>query len=424
MLAPSPYAIAAERLTGSRTLTWRSVARREQLPPDGDWRTWLILAGRGWGKSRTGAETLKTWAAAGKARRIALVAQTAADVRDVSIDALLTRIEGFDRYQKPILGREPDMHYEPSKRRLTFPDGAVATTFSAEDPDSLRGYQVDTAWLDELAAWRFPDSYDQLQYGLRMGWARQIVTTTPRPIPLLRTLMAEATTETTRGRTMDNAANLAESTIAYLVSKYAGTRLGRQELDGELIEDQEGALWKRAMIDLLRVSSVPALERIVVGVDPAATSNADSDETGIVVDGLAQGHGFTLDDASLRGTPHDWATAAIAAFHKWKANLIVAEANNGGEMVSHVIHTIDPNVPVKLVHAAQGKQTRAEPVSALYEQGRWHHVGFFAALEDQQCQWDPRTDRYSPDRLDAHVWAAWELTMGNAWSSDVVSAIA
>jgi predicted phage terminase large subunit-like protein len=392
----------------------------------------LILAGRGWGKSRTGAETINTWAEDGKASRIYIAAQTTADARDISVEALRTRITGFDDAGKPRLGLRPGITYEPSKRLVTWANGASGITFSAEDPDSFRGYQGDTAWLDEVAAWRYPESYDQLQYGLRIGWARQIVTTTPRPVRVMRELLADATTIVTRGRTLDNAANLSPAALAYLLSRYQGTRLGRQELDAEVLDDVPGALWTRAIILhgpapwIMRqgVAEVD-LARVVVAVDPAITSGDDSDETGIVVAGVGHdSRGYVLSDLSTRMSPIEWARRAIAAYHEHKADRIIAEANQGGDMVSTVIRTVDPTVPVTLVHASRGKRTRAEPVAALYEQGKVTHCSPFPDLEDQLCSYTGEPGEASPDRLDALVWALSGLMLGEVASGSDFSMVA
>ena len=397
-------ALAAVRLKHKRQSAWQGIARPEQKPPDGDWRTWLILAGRGWGKTRTGAETVAQFIRDGSATRVGVVAQTAADARDVSVRALVAA--------------SPGAVWEPSKRLVTFPNGATAITFSAEDPDSLRGYEFDLAWSDELAAWRFPEAWDQLQYGLRVGRARQIVTTTPRPVRVIRALLDDPSCTVTRGRTLDNEANLSAEALAYLLRKYAGTRLGRQELDAEILDDVPGALWQRSMFDARR--SARDMSRVVVAIDPAATSNEDSDETGIVVAGLGiDGFGYVLADRSCRASPADWASRAIAAFREFKADRIVAEDNNGGEMVELTLRTVDSGVPIKRVHASRGKHTRAEPVASLYEQGRVFQPEPMPDLEDQLCSWTP-DDVDSPDRLDALVWALTELMVkdpGNPWSS-------
>lgn len=378
-------------------------ARPDQLAPAGDWSTWLVLAGRGWGKSRTGAEWVRRQALSGAASRIALVARTAADVRDVVVEGESGILAISPKRERPT--------WEPSRRRLTWPNGAIATTYSADEPDQLRGPQHDAGWLDELAAWRYPEAYDQLRFGLRLGaHPRVVVTTTPRPTPIIRALLASPDTIVTRGRTIDNRANLAGSFLAEVSARYAGTRLGRQELDGEILDDAPGALWHRHLIDAARVDRAPDLRRVVVAIDPAVTSGGGSDETGIVVAGLGyDGRGYVLDDATARLSPDAWARKAVALYRSHKADRIVAEVNNGGEMVEHTLRTVDRSIPFRAVHASRGKAVRAEPVAALYEQGRVSHVGALAALEDQLCTWDPAESRTSPDRLDALVWALTEL---------------
>lgn len=347
---------------------------------------------------------------AGTARRVALVAETAADARDVLVEG-----------ESGILAVHPPAYrplYEPSKRRLTWPNGARATLYNAVEPDQLRGPQHDLAWADELAKWRYVQAtWDQLQFGLRLGARpRQCVTTTPRPLKILTTLIEDPDTVITRGTSYDNRANLAPAFIARIVRRYEGTRLGRQELNGKLLEDLPGALWTRARLDELRCAQAPDLKRIVVAVDPAAGSGDTADETGIVVAGLgADGHGYVLEDASLRGTPMAWGRAAVAAYRRWRADRIVGEVNNGGEMIEHVIRTVDPTASYKAVRASRGKIVRAEPVAALDEQGRVHHVGAFPALEDQMCALSSDYARagagFSPDRADARVWAITELML-------------
>jgi phage terminase large subunit-like protein len=386
---------------------WSFWARDNQLTPDGQWLVWLLLAGRGFGKTRTGAEWVRAEVEAGRRHSLALVAPTAADVRDVMIEGE----SGLLRISPPWCKPE----YQPSKRRVVWPNGATATTYSAEDPDQLRGPNIDGAWCDELAAWKYAqEAWDMLMFTLRAGDdPRAVVTTTPRPTKIVRDLVASPLTYITRGRTYDNAANLARSFMQQIVARYAGTRLGRQELDAEILDDTPGALWKReAMIEALRVVKAPDLVRIVVGVDPAITANEGSDETGIIGAGVgAEGQGYVLEDASIRGTPLQWASAAVTLYHKLRADRIIAEANQGGQMVEYTIHTIDPHVPVKLVHASRGKLTRAEPVAAIYEQAHIHHVGTFPTLEDQLCTWTQGDA--SPDRLDALVWAFTELMVGS-----------
>ncbi len=384
---------------------WDVWGRPDQQAPTGAWRTWLILAGRGWGKSRTGAEWVRAQATSGRASRIALVARTAADVRDVIVEGESGILAISPPHERPT--------WEPSRRRLTWPSGAIATTYSAEEPDQLRGPQHDAAWCDELAAWRYPDAWDQLQMGLRLGAdPRVVVTTTPRPTPLVRALVASGTTVVTRGRTADNARNLAPGVVEALTSRYAGTRLGRQELDGEILDDAPGALWRLAMFDASRVVAAPALRRIVVAIDPAVTSHEGSDETGIVVAGLGHdGRAYVLEDLSGVYPAEQWARRAVEAYRRHRADRVVCEVNNGGDLVASVLRAVDKAVPVTTVRATRGKALRAEPVAALYEQGRVSHVGSLARLEDQCVSWDPAGSDRSPDRLDALVWALTDLVI-------------
>lgn len=385
--------------------TWRVWARPEQLAPDGEWDTFLALAGRGWGKTRSGAEWVLEQERKG-VRRIALVARTSADIRDVMVEGESGILACAHPARRPV--------WNPSKRRLTWPSGTIATTFSAEEPDSLRGPQYEKCWADELAAWSYPtETWDQLQMVLRLGEHPQVfVTTTPRPIPLIRSLVDDPRSIVRRGSTFDNKANLAAGFIRRITAKYEGTRLGRQELYAEILDDNPGALWKRVQIDELRVSKIPNLVRIVVGVDPAVTSEATSDETGIIVAGLgSDGHGYVLDDKTILDTPAAWAKEVVAAYRKWKADRVIAETNNGGDLVESNIRTVDSDVSYRAVHASRGKAIRAEPIAALYEQGRVHHVGSLAKLEDELCDWDPTTSKKSPNRLDALVWALTELML-------------
>jgi phage terminase large subunit-like protein len=384
---------------------WRFWARPNQIAPEGAWHVWLVSAGRGYGKTRTGAEWVNDRAKRNPHERIALIGATAADTRDVMVEGESGILAVSPPWNRP--------HYEPSKRRLTWPNGAMATTYSAEEPDRLRGPQHGAAWADEVAAWAYPETWDQLMFGLRLGTdPRVIATTTPRPTALIRRLMKDPHTVVTRGSTFENAANLAPSFLADVRRKYEGTRLGRQELFAELLDDTPGALWNYAQIDALRVPRAPALRRIVVAIDPAVTANEESDETGIVVAGLGEdGHGYVLQDLSGKFSPDGWARLAVQAYRTYEADRIIAEVNNGGDLVERVIRTVDPHVPYTAVHASRGKRVRAEPVAALDEQGRVHHVGSFAALEDQMCTWDSTTGERSPDRMDARVWAITELML-------------
>jgi len=405
---------------------WQFWARPNQIAPPGDWRCWLVLAGRGFGKTRAGAEWIRAIAcgptplAAGRHARIAIVAETAADARDVLVEG-----------DSGILAVHPPAfrpRYEPSKRRLSWANGAVATLFNAIEPDQLRGPQHDAAWCDELAKWRYArDTWDQLQFGLRLGAHPQaVVTTTPRPIAVLREILAAAETVTTRGATADNAANLAPSFMAAMLGRYAGTRLGRQELEAEMLDDIPGALWTRAMLDRALVRVVPALQRVVVAVDPSGAAgpdgddptggNAAGDEIGIVVAGLGvDGRGYVLADRSCRLSPDGWARRAVEAYAEFGADRIVAERNFGGAMVEAVIRARDRNVAFRAVTASRGKTARAEPVAALYEQGRVGHVGAHVNLEEQLLAMTPTgyLGRGSPDRADALVWALSELMLGD-----------
>ncbi|MDR3497755.1 MAG: terminase family protein [Parvibaculum sp.] len=383
---------------------WPFWARADQLAPEGEWTTWLVLGGRGAGKTRAGAEWVRGEVEAGRAGRIALVGETFADVREVMIDGP----SGLGA-----LGRNRP-RYEASRKRLLWPNGAVAHAFSASEPEGLRGPQFDAAWADEVAKWRHAeDAWDMLQFGLRLGARpRQVVTTTPRPAPILKRLLADEASMVTKASTYANRANLAAAFFRSVITRYEGTRLGRQELDAELIEDNPDALWSRGVIDAGRLRAAPALARIVVAVDPPATSGANADECGIVVAGVdAEGRGFVLDDRSMGGlTPLAWANRAAKAFRDHEADRIVAEVNQGGEMVAAIMRQVMPAAPLKLVRATRGKQARAEPVAALYERGLVSHLGSLAKLEDQMCDFVPGMTR-SPDRVDALVWALTDLML-------------
>ena len=388
--------------------TWRGdLARDEQLAPDGDWSTWLYMAGRGSGKTRAGAEWIHEQIAAG-ARRIALIGSTAADIRDVMVEGE----SGILATSKP--GMRPT--YEPSKRRLTWPnDRAIATTYSAEEPERLRGPQHDAAWADELGAWRYSETWDMLMLGLRLGEnPRALVTTTPRPTRLVRSILNAENTVTTRGTTYDNRENLAASFFDSIITRYEGTRIGRQELMGELVDDVPGALWTLSMLDALRKNAKPEMSRIIVAVDPAVTANEQSDETGIVIAGIGvDGFGYVLDDRSCRMSPDGWARRAAQAYHEYSADRLIVEDNQGGEMVEFLLSTVDPTVPIKRIRASRGKRLRAEPVAALYEQGRVHHVGTFSELEDQMASFTGDGGE-NDDRVDALVHALTEVMLDNA----------
>ncbi len=395
---------------------WEFRARRNHLPPNWNWYTWLLLSGRGGGKTRVGAEMVRKWAFEGYSP-IALVGETKADVRDTMVevgDSSILKVSPPDF--RPI--------YESSKRRLTWPNGAIAIIYSGDEPKQLRGPQHMKAWVDELAKFKYPDdAWDNLMFGLRIGDNPQsVVTTTPKPIKMLKELIADPTTAVTRGHTLENKANLSPAFMKYILGKYEGTRLGRQELAGEILDDNPDALWKREEIDSHRVKETPHLHRIVVAVDPAVSANVTSADTGIIVAGIAwvgdKLHGYVLADLTIKGSPSQWANAAVAGYHLNEADLVVGEVNNGGDMVGYTVSTVDDKVPFKNVHASRGKYTRAEPVSALYEQGRVHHVGFYGELEDQLCEWVPGDT--SPDRLDALVWAFTELMLLDEEPEDTV----
>ncbi|WP_273522705.1 DNA-packaging protein [Rhodosalinus sediminis] len=389
-----------------------------QRPPEGDWRTWVVLGGRGAGKTRAGAEWVRAEVEGprpldpGRARHLALVGETYDQVRDV----MVLGESGILACSPP--DRRPD--WEPSKRRLVWPNGGVAQLFSAHDPEALRGPQFDAAWADELAKWpNGQAAWDMLQFALRLGERpRACVTTTPRNVDVLKRLLERESTVVTRAGTAANRANLAESFLDEVHARYAGTRLGRQELDGVLLEDAEGALWTAAGLEGARVARPPELDRIVVAVDPPATGHATSDACGIVVAGatlageVADWRAVVLEDASLGAArPSDWAEAAVAAMERWGAERLVAEVNQGGEMVAEVIRQVDPLIPLRQVRATRGKLARAEPVAALYEQGRVRHLPGLAELEAQMTRMTAQgyDGPGSPDRVDALVWALHEL---------------
>ena len=402
---------------------WWFIGRPEQQEPDGHWTVWLILAGRGWGKTRTGAEwlieqVLKYPAAPdGAPTEWAIIGETFGDTRVMCVEGPSGILRVLERRG---LKNGVDFNYNRSSWQIGLSKGQKIHMFGADNPDAGRGYNLSGVWADEIAKWRY--SYESWNEGiapaLRIGEKpRAVITTTPKPIKILRdwTTRTDGSVHVTRGSTFDNAANLSEAALTELQARYHGTRLGRQELYGEILEDIEGALWTRSWIDRARVTSdaVPPLYRIVVAIDPAVTSGEDSDETGIVVAGVSSnGHFYVLEDATLRATPDAWGKRAVQSFRDWKADRIVAEVNNGGDMVIMVLQQVDVNVPVTKVHASRGKRMRAEPISALYEQGRVHHVGGFDKLEDQMVSWTPESPD-SPDRLDALVWALTELKDGS-----------
>ena len=368
----------------------------------------------GFGKTRIGSETLLEEVQARRAGRIAIIGETAADVRDVMVEGDSGILRSAPPWFKPV--------YEPSKRKVTFPNGAIALTYNATEPDQLRGPQFDFAWGDELAKWRYAqETWDNLQFGLRLGQRpRQIVTTTPRPIKLVRELVKDSTVYVTRGNTLDNSDNLAPSFIVAVRKKYEGTRLGRQELNAEILDDTPGALWTRDALEKCALKRPEHLDlsqfsRIVVAIDPAVSSEEGSDETGITVVGKRHSdqHGVVLEDASGRMQPIEWARRAVKLYKDYSADRIVAEVNQGGDLVETTLRMVDTNISYRAVHASKGKVARAEPVSALYEQGRVHHLGSFPELEDQMSQFTRDFDKtamgFSPDRVDSLVWGLSDL---------------
>jgi phage terminase large subunit-like protein len=393
--------------------SWDFWARPDQRLPPGNWPGWLLLAGRGFGKTRTGAEAVRTWAR--DFRFVNIIAATADDARDIMVEGESGILAVCPRSERPF--------YRTSKSRLEWPNGSRTLIFTADEPERLRGKQHEKLWADEVAAWRYPESWDQGMMGLRLGKSPQVVvTTTPRPTALVRELIKAPGWIVTRGTTYDNRPNLADQFFAKVITKYEGTRLGRQELNAELLDDNPRALWQRDNIDRHRVAVAPSLSRVVVGLDPnvknrdrveLAKSSDILDEAGIVAAGVSyvdgKLHGYILGDYSLDEGPNLWGMAAVKAYRDHKADRIIGEVNNGGDMVEATIRAVDMNASYKSVTASRGKAIRAEPIAALYEQGRIHHVGSFPQLEDEMCDFDPITTTKSPNRMDALVWAFTEL---------------
>ncbi|UTW56171.1 DNA-packaging protein [Kordiimonas sp. SCSIO 12610] len=404
---------------------WDFWARENQQEPKGDWTHWLILAGRGFGKTRTGAEWVRMLVETSAAKRIALIAPTIGDARRTMVEGESGLIAVSPPWNRP--------KFEPSKSQLIWPSGAIATLYSASEPERLRGPQHDAAWCDELCAWaNARAAFDNLMFGLRLGARpRTCITTTPRPIALLKDLMAAKNTHVTKGTTYDNLDNLAPTFADDIIKKYEGTRIGRQELNADLLEDVPGALWTRRQLDACRITEgadeLPDFTRIVVAVDPPVSVGEKADECGIVAVGLGgDGCAYVLRDASIQGeTPLGWAERAVNLYQAVSADCVVAEVNQGGALVETIMRQIDPLIPIKSVHARRGKYLRAEPVAALYEQGRVFHVGSFMKLEDQMCSFTnnghsgniitkrsvENRNLKSPDRLDALVWAITDLML-------------
>ena len=385
---------------------WDVWARPNQLEPDGDHRYWLILAGRGFGKTRAGVEWVRSQIENGKSRRAIVIAPTSADCRDTIVDGPSGFLNVCPPWNRPL--------YEPSKRRLTWKSGAIVSLYSAEEPDRLRGVNCDLMLADELAAWTHSTTWDMAMFALRIGSnPRAMITTTPRPTRLIKNLVDNSSTAVTRGSTYDNKANLAPQFLDAILKKYDGTRMGRQEIYAEVLEDVEGAILTVEQLISLRVEKADDPQRIVVGVDPAISTGENADSTGIVVSSRGKnGHLYALADRSCRLGPAGWARRVVDTFHEFKADLIVAEQNQGGLMVEHTIRSLDADVPIKLVHATRGKHVRAEPILAMFEQGKAHTMAGMDELESQLAAFTPEgyESDGSPDSADAFIWASTELT--------------
>ncbi len=391
---------------------WDFWARDAQKIPAWEWRVWFLMGGRGVGKTRVGAEVTRK--KSDEVSRINIVGRTAADVRDVMIEGPSGILEVSPPWNRP--------KYNVGKRRLTWDNGARALCFSADEPNLLRGPQCGFGWLDEIASWRYlEDTWNNFMFGLRLGSNPQAVaTSTPRPVKVVKKLVADdgRTVHVTRESTYANRRNLAEGFFVDIVSAYENTRLGQQEIYGQVLDDNPHALWTTELIDDTRVNKVPKFDKIVVGVDPSTKEDPteESAECGIVVMGLngrkasLDAHGYVLNDMSIKGSPTRWGEQVVSAVHKHDADYVVAESNNGGAMVKGVIQAVDPTIKVVLVHASRGKKTRAEPVSTIHEKKRIHFLGQFPELETQLTEWEPGMD--SPDRLDAFVWVATDLMVG------------
>lgn len=395
---------------------WFFNARREQLPPAWEWFIWLIMAGRGFGKNWSGSNWLINQHMTGNAKNSGIVAATASDLRRFCLEG-----------PSGIMSLAPN-HWRPqhimSKSKLVWPDETETLLFTSEEPERLRGPNLDKVWCDELGSWRrLDETWTMLMLCMRFGVPQAVITTTPRPKAVLRGLLdrKDKDVAVTTGSTYDNVKNLAGVFVKEVIQQYKGTKLERQEIYGELLDEFEGALWSYGMLDACRQNEHPELIRIGVGVDPAVSSEEGANLTGIVVGGLANNkHGYVIGDHSFRGSPEQWASKAVSLYNQFNADFIIAEKNQGGDMVESTIRTVDPNVKIKLVHASKGKIARAEPVAAFYEQHRIHHVGTFPELEDEMCLFLPgesnlkqlKSGGSSPDRTDALVWLMTELMGG------------
>jgi phage terminase large subunit-like protein len=386
---------------------WHSRARPEQLAPPGDWTTWLLMAGRGFGKTLSGSSWINGEVEAG-VRRVALVGATERDVRATMVEGPSGILATAPSWNRPV--------WESSKRKLTWPNGAIGNCYSSEQPDRLRGPEHEIGWLDELAAFeQLDETYTMFSMGLRVGKRpRAMISTTPRPLPLIKALVKRDGQDVVvvRGATYANRANLAPSFFETIIRKYENTRIGRQELNAELLLDTPGALWTYDLCEQCRVAKAPPMKRVCIAVDPAVSTNEDSDETGLVVCGIGEdNHGYVIEDLSGKYSPVEWARRACMAYRLHQADTIVAEANMGGNLVMETLRSVDKNIPCRLVHAAKGKYVRAEPVSSLFEQHRCHFAGTFPILEDQCCSFEPGAGS-SPDRMDAMVWGLSLLMLG------------
>ena len=401
----------AEKATIKLYTDWLKTARPKQLEPEGKHNIWLILAGRGWGKTRTGAEDIALYALRHPNVICAVVAPTHGDLRRVCFggNSGLLSIIPDECYAKS----KDFKGYSSSVSEIRLHNGSKIVGYAAQEPERLRGPQFHRAWCDEIAAWRYPEAYDQLMFGLRLGdEPKCVITTTPKPTPLIKQLIDRKDTYVTTGNTFENEANLAPSALKMLKERYEGTALGRQELYAEILEDLDGALWNNRLIEEARLSedTERTLQKVIVAIDPAVTAKEDSDETGIVVVGKDfNNEYYVLEDLSGKHSADKWGRIAVNAYYEWEADRIVAEVNNGGDLVERLLRNIDPNVPYRSVHATRGKLVRAEPIAALYEQRRVHHMGMYPELEAQMCTYTGDT-KISPDRLDALVWGLTELS--------------
>tara|TARA_R110000772_G_scaffold55748_5_gene127250 strand:- start:558 stop:1808 length:1251 start_codon:yes stop_codon:yes gene_type:complete len=401
----------SELATWALYTNWLSTAREKQLPPEVDHFIWLILAGRGWGKTRTGAQDIALYALKNENTISAVVAPTFGDLRRVCFNGpsgLMSIIpkECLDTS----FGTDG---YSASVMEIRLFNGSKIVGYAAINPERLRGPQFHRAWCDELASWRYPEAFDQLMFGLRLGQdPKCIITTTPKPIPILKSLIVREDVHVTKGNTFENSDNLAESALEMMRERYEGTALGRQELYAEILDDIEGALWTHKQIEDTRINrdTKKDFKTIIVAIDPAVTAGENSDETGIVVVGKDMNNEYyVLEDVSGKYSPDEWGRLAVKTFYDWEADRIVAETNNGGDLVERLLRSVDNNIPYRSVRATRGKMLRAEPIAALYEQKKVHHMGAFPELETQMCTYVGQL-KPSPDRLDALVWGLTELS--------------